>query len=341
MGGAVKIKVYIVSILIVCAVIAGFCLEATAQNKVVVIPLMGSVGNATASDVLKGKTFSSTAGEGFTGTLEIRGGSTIYTNPIGMKFSLIPAGSFVMCSPNGSGDGYGTPPRLPDWPAEGGRQSVERQHVVTLTQAFYMQTTEVTQGQWVQVMGSNPSHFTSCGSDCPVEMVSWTDAQSFIDTLNVSEGRTNCNTTPNTCYFLSTESQWEYAARGGTVSAFYNGAITNTDNDCDVDPKLDAIGWYCGNADNTTHPVAQKEPNNWGLYDMSGNVWEWCNDLYGTYPNGPLVDPTGSGTGSSRVRRGGGLDYGARYARSAYRSFGVPTNRYNSLGFRLALPPGQ
>ena len=123
-----------------------------------------------ASDVVKCKTFSSkAAGKGVDGSLEIRAGGTIYTNSIGMKFSLIPAGSFVMGSP----DGITT---VPVSPAELGRSSDETQHVVTLTKPFYMQTTEVTQGQWQQMMGSNPSHFTACGSDCPVEMVSWDDA---------------------------------------------------------------------------------------------------------------------------------------------------------------------
>ncbi|MBW1865788.1 MAG: formylglycine-generating enzyme family protein, partial [Deltaproteobacteria bacterium] len=237
--------------------------------------------------------------------------------------------------------GTGSTSSRPVWPEEGGRYVDERQHVVTLTKAFYMQTTEVTQGQWMQVMtGPNPSNFSSYGSDCPVEMVSWEDAQNFIDALNAKENRTNCNTTPNTCYTLPTESQWEYAARAGTVSAFYNGDITNTDYDCDADPNLDKIGWYCGNAGSTTHPVAQKQPNSWGLYDMSGNVWEWCNDWYDVYPDDPVVDPPG-GTGSSRVFRGGGWISYARYARSAYRYGSTPGFRRSYLGFRLALPPGQ
>jgi formylglycine-generating enzyme required for sulfatase activity len=197
----------------------------------------------------------------------------------------------------------------------------------------------VTQGQWQQVMGSNPSYFAACGSDCPVETVSWDDAQLFIEALNTSEGRTDCGPIPNTCYTLPTESQWEYAARGGTVTAFYSGDITYTD--CTVDSNLDAIGWYCGNASSTTHPVAQKAPNNWGLYDMSGNVFEWCSDWYGTYPAGPVADPVGAATGSFRVTRGGSWDKNARYARSAYRNINTPGNRDNNLGFRLVLPPGQ
>ena len=124
---------------------------ATAADRVVVVPLGGTVGNATVADVVKGKTFSSkAAGKGATGTLESRDGSTIYTNSVGMKFSLIPAGSFVMGSPDGNGDVN----HRPFWPAEGGRYDDEIQHVVTLTESYYMQTTEVTQGQWEAVMGA-------------------------------------------------------------------------------------------------------------------------------------------------------------------------------------------
>ena len=124
-----------------------------------------------------------------------------------------------------------------------------------------MQTTEVTLGQWVQMMGSNPSSALACVlDDCPVDKVSWDDAQLFIAALNASEGRADCGAVPNTCYTLPTESQWEYAARAGTVTAFYSGDITSTD--CTFDPNLDAIGWYCANEAFFTHPVAQKAPNN-------------------------------------------------------------------------------
>jgi formylglycine-generating enzyme required for sulfatase activity len=328
-------KIFGCKTILMLAGLVCFCLASTAQavDRVVVIPMGGTEGNATASDVVVGKTFSSkAAGKGVDGSLEIRAGGTLYTNSLGMKFSLIPAGSFVMGSP----DGVTT---VPASPAEPARSSDEKQHVVTLTKPFYMQTTEVTQGQWQQMMGSNPSHFTACGSDCPVEMVSWNDAQNFIDNLNASEGRTNCNTTPNTCYSLPTESQWEYAARGGTVSAFYNGGITNTI--CSpLDPKLNDIGWYCGNAGSTTHPVAQKAPNNWGLYDMSGNVYELCEDWYGTYPAGPVSDPPGP-VATNRVVRGSSWDDLARYGRTASRASIPPDLPTSNVGFRLVLPPGQ
>ncbi len=324
---------------VLAAVLLIFSGNLAAADKVVVIPLGGTVGNAVSSDVIKGKTFSSkAAGKRAIGSLEIRDGSTFYTNSIEMRFSLIPAGSFVMGSPDGTGDTT----HRPVWPSETSRDINERQHVVTLTRSFYMQTTEVTQSQWEQVMGSdtNPSHFTACGMDCPVEMVSWDDAQNFLNALNAKEGRSNCNTSDNTCYSLPTESQWEYAARGGTVSAFYNGGITII-NCTSLDANMDKIGWYCGNANNTTHPVAQKEPNTWGLYDMSGNVWEWCEDLLGDYPDGPVEDPTGGTTGSKRIVRGGEYSDSASYSRSACRNDYTQSNRYSYAGFRIILSLGQ
>ena len=138
-----------------------------------------------------------------------------------------------------------------------------------------MQTTEVTQGQWRSVMGSNPSDFANCGNNCPVENVSWDDIQSFITAMNQRGDGT---------YRLPTEAEWEYAARAGSTSAFANGGISVTD--CSYDPNLDAMGWYCGNASSTTHSVGGKQPNAWGLYDMHGNVWEWCQDWYGGLSDG-------------------------------------------------------
>lgn len=305
--------------------------SALAETNVVVVPLGGSVGDALASDVVKGKTFSSTKGKGLTGSLDLKVGK-IFINSIGMQFRLIPAGSYIIGSPDGTGDTA----HRPFWPEELGRYTNETQHVVSITKPFYMQTTEVTQGQWEQIMGSNPSHFESCGSDCPVEMVSWNNAQNFIDALNASEGRTNCNTNPNICYSLPSDAQWEYAARAGTLTAFYNGAITYTD--CTLDPNLDAIGWYCGNSDSTTHPVAKKEPNSWGLYDMSGNVFEWCDGYYGLYPDGPLTDPVFT-TGTERVFRGGSWKFGSGLARSAFRTEGSSSDiGTDYVGFRLSLP---
>ena len=192
-----------------------------------------------------------------------------------------------------------------------------------------MQTTEVTQGQWKAVTGSNPSHFKNCGDHCPVEMVSWNDVQEFIKKLNQREG--------SGTYRLPTEAEWEYAARAGTTTAFANGDITVTY--CSYDSNLDTVGWYCYNSSNTTHPVAQKDPNAWGLYDMHGIVWEWCQDWYGNYSSSSEINPTGPSGGSALVRRGGSWSSSARYCRSAFRGNYFPDDRYTNLGFRLLRNP--
>jgi len=232
-----------------------------------------------------------------------------FTNSIGMTFIQIHAGQFKMGSPLN----------------ELGRSSNEIQHDITLTKAYYMQSTEVTQGQWKSVMGSNPSHFSDCGDDCPVENISWNDTQEFIQELNKKE-KTNM-------YRLPTEAEWEYAARAGSTTPIYNGNITKID--CKLDANLDQIGWYCGNADTKTYPIAQKLPNAWGLYDMYGNVWEWCQDWYADYMTDALTNPTGPETGSFRVARGGFWGSQARFCRSAYRNWMSPDDRLSHYGFRL------
>jgi formylglycine-generating enzyme required for sulfatase activity len=257
-------------------------------------------------------------------------GSQVFTSRYVGRFVLIPAGTFTMGSPA----------------SETGRYDNETQHRVTISRAFYLQTTEVTQGQWQAVMGSNPSHFSSCGSDCPVEKVSWNDVQEFIGKLNRMEGTDK--------YRLPTEAEWEYAARAGSTTALYNGPLTILgDNN---GPELDAIAWYGGNSCVSysggydcsgwknkqysctscgTHPVGRKQPNAWGLYDMLGNVWEWCQDWYGGYPSGSVSDPEGPSSGSGRVLRGGSWRPYARLARAANRSYFAPGYRDCILGFRL------
>ena len=238
-----------------------------------------------------------------------------YTNSLGQTFILLPAGTFIMGSPSD----------------EPGRYGVEGpQHQVTLTQPFYMQQTEVTQAQWEAVMGNNPSYFPGCPT-CPVEMVSWDDVQTYISYMNARGEGT---------YSLPTEAQWEYAARAGSTTAFYNGGITETGEG--YDPNLDAIGWYTYNSGSKTHPVAQKTPNAWGLYDMSGNVDEFCSDWFGNYSSKPMIDPTGPSSGTYRVFRGGNWDWDAQYCRSAHRN-GTKglDDRYNDVGFRLVLSSDQ
>ncbi len=243
-----------------------------------------------------------------------------FKNSLGQEFKLIPAGTFMMGSPSD----------------EKGRSNNEIQHQVTLTQPFYMQTTEVTQGQWKKITGKNPSCFSSCGSDCPVECVSWNDVRVFIWKLNVAEETDK--------YRLPTEAEWEYACRSGSTTAFYNGRITEPNGD---DPNLWKIGWYIGNSgdpgaippDGRPHPVAQKRANAWGLFDMSGNVGEWCHDWYGKYPSSAVTDPKGPSNGVGTVFRGGSWAVDPRWCRSACRQYYIPYLYNEDLGFRLARTP--
>jgi len=239
----------------------------------------------------------------------------VITNKTGMTFILISSGTFLMGSPA----------------SEPGRDSDELQHVVTITRPFYMQTTEVTQGQWRSVMGYNPSRFRHCGDDCPVEKVSWHDVQKFILRLNSEEE----GASP---YRLPTEAEWEYAARAGSASALANGKIAETG--CEPDLNLNRVGWYCGNSNGKTHAVAKKQPNAWGLYDMHGNVWEWCQDWYGDYQAESVVDPKGPVDGLIRTNRGGSWWWFARFCRSANRIRYMPFDRTEDLGFRLVRSTG-
>ncbi|MEW5912374.1 MAG: SUMF1/EgtB/PvdO family nonheme iron enzyme, partial [Thermodesulfobacteriota bacterium] len=228
-----------------------------------------------------------------------------FTNSVGMEFALIPAGSFMMGSPESDEDGY-----------EGERP----QHRVEITKPFYLGVTEVTQGQWKAVMGNNPSYyFKQCGDDCPVEGVSWSDAQEFIRRLNRREGKE--------LYRLPTEGEWEYACRAGSSTRYSFG---------DSESALGDYGWYRSNSGMGTHPVARKKANAWGLYDMHGNVWEWVSDWYGSYSASPTRDPQGPSSGSARVIRGGSWNYFPRLLRSADRLRSDPSNRNLNVGFRVA-----
>lgn len=210
-------------------------------------------------------------------------------------------------------------------PDEPGQWPDEIQHWVTLTRDFYMQTTEVTQGQWEAVMEDNPSHFKDCGDDCPVEMVSWNSVQEFITKLNkMGEGT----------YRLPTEAEWEYACRAETDTPFFFGRCL-PDDQSNYDGTRQLKGCETGKNRGKTLPVASFSPNAWGLYDMHGNVWEWCQDWYGNYPDEPVTDPAGPDTGLRRVNRGGGWDDYSRTCRSAFR-FDDPPFYYDSeMGFRL------
>ena len=189
-------------------------------------------------------------------------------------------------------------------------------HSVTLS-SYYIGKTEVTQALWQAVMGSNPSGFE--GADLPVECVNWNDCQEFIQKLNSLTGRN---------FRLPTEAEWEFACRGGNNSCGYKYSGSN---------DIDDVAWYDGNSGGKTHPVATKAPNELGIYDMSGNVYEWCSDWYGDYTANSQTNPTGPRSGEFRVDRGGcWCDY-ARNGRSSFRPYGVPTRRFNDQGLRLAL----
>ena len=296
-----------------------------------------------------------------------------FTNSLGMQFNTLPAGSFTMGSPED----------------EPGRFAGETEHTVTLTKAFGMQVTEVTNGQWNTVIvnstvaGVNPStshDFNGTELDShPVERVTWFDAVFFANQLSSNEGRSACyafsgqsgtpgsnlfisnTTTIANCtgYRLPTEAEWEYAARAGTTTAFANPISfdsTDTETGDDFNANLHAMGWYTYNRrmqnasdiaanESGTKPVARKQANAWGLYDMHGNVFEWTGDVFAAYSGNDETDPVGPEIGSfsaaSRVTRGGAWFNRASNARSAFR-FPIGANaRANTVGFRLVLPKGQ
>jgi formylglycine-generating enzyme len=241
--------------------------------------------------------------------------------------ALIPAGSFRM------GDITGT-----------GVIDEQPVHEVTITRPFLMARIPVTQAQYEAVMGSNPSYFK--GPDLPVERVGWYDAVEFCNELSRQEGldpcysgsgeNIVCDFTANG-YRLPTEAEWEYACRAGTETDFHTGNMTHSGYP-PLDPDLDRAGWYRVNSGGETHPVGQKEPNAFGLYDMHGNVWEWCWDWYSGnyYASSPAEDPRGPATGTRRVVRGGSWCDGAWLCGSAGRTSLNPDFRYYlSIGFRL------
>ncbi len=223
------------------------------------------------------------------------------TNYVGMKLNLIPPGEFAMGSPK-SESGH-----LPD----------ETQHLVRITKPFYLSSHEVTQEQYEQVMGKNPSYHN--GMDKPVDTVSWQDAVEFCGKLSDEEGVE---------YRLPTEAEWEYACREGTTTAYSFG---------DDVSGLGEYAWHIGNSNSTTHPVGGLKPNAWGLFDMHGNVFEWCQDWYGPYESLQVVsDPTGAASGHYRVLRGGAFVDLPRLVRAADRHTDQPGSRYHLIGFRLA-----
>jgi formylglycine-generating enzyme required for sulfatase activity len=233
-------------------------------------------------------------------------GPEVLENSIGIKLQLLPAGTFTM--------------------GQGGGDTDETPHQVTLTKPFYMGVYEVTNAQWKRVMGSDPSKWKN--DDNPVEQVSWDDAVEFCQKLSALPEEHQAGRV----YRLPTEAEWEYACRAGTDTKYSFG---------DDESTLDEYGWFDGNSGSQTQRVGQKKANAWGLFDMHGNVWELCSDWYGDYPKGAVTDPQGPSRASVRASRGGSWYNPAKYSRSAYRCGDDPSRRYSFLGFRLALsPPG-
>jgi formylglycine-generating enzyme required for sulfatase activity len=248
-----------------------------------------------------------------------------FVNTLDMKFVYVQAGSFIMGSPR----------------SEIGREDDENRHWVHISQGFYISATEVTQGQWKQLMGENPSAYQDLGDNGPVDQVSWYDCQEFIDRLNQKE---NTST-----YRLPTEAEWEYACRAGSTTAFTSGDIAEIS--CNLIEPLDAVAWYCGNSGFRPHVVGTRQPNAWGIYDMHGNVHEWCEDrcdwqniwtrrvrvITNTYRNN-ITDPL-SRTGERRVFRGGSWNQSSQYARSADRGCFLPSLKRTDIGFRIVKMP--
>ncbi len=256
---------------------------------------------------------------------------TFVIKEINLEMVKCPSGSFMMGSPqeeytqlkNMIGNSH------KKWY---GFEYEEKLHLVTISKPFYIGKYEVTQSQYVALMGKNPSKFI-CANN-PVESITYDDAKNFCEKLNLKY----LNVLPQGYKFdLPTEAQWEYACRAGTNTALNNGKnLTTSDGVC---PNLDEVAWYDKNASSTTHIVGQKKPNNWGVYDMHGNVWELCQDFYGEYPNENAKDPKGANTGTDRVNRGGGCNFIAIGCRSALRYHNDPKSYDQFVGFRVALVP--
>ena len=230
---------------------------------------------------------------------------TITVDGVSFKMIAVEGGTFLMGSPESDTGAFGD--EMP-------------QHEVTLSN-YYIGETEVTQELWEAVMGSNLSKFK--GPKLPVEKVSWNDCQEFIGKLNAQTGKT---------FRLPTEAEWEYAARGGKKSKGYTYSGSNA---------IGNVAWYSDNSGKTTHEVGTKQANELGIYDMTGNVWEWCQDWYGEtyYENSSTTAPQGPASGTDRVLRGGSWFISARYSRVAYRGYSEPGIMDITIGLRLVLTP--
>jgi formylglycine-generating enzyme required for sulfatase activity len=242
--------------------------------------------------------------------------AALFTAPTNMAF--VPPGTFRMGSPVNETDRF----------ANEGPQTA-----VTISRGFWMGEYEVAQGEYQALIGSNPSHFTG-DPNRPVEQVTWVEATNYCAALTQQE-RAAERIATNSVYRLPTEAEWEYACRGWTSDRRFSygddPGYTNLTN----------YAWYSDNSGSTTHPVGQKLPNPWGLYDMHGNIYQWCQDWVGAYPGGVALDPQGPATGTMRVYRGGCWVSGGDDCRSAFRYYSIPDGRSLYVGFRVVLAPSQ
>jgi len=304
-------------IAVAIAIVVGWALWFTGeprQRERVVEPPVAKAPEAPQKpkEVPTPEVFVTTSGPGIEAPIQ-----RAFTNSIGMKFVLILEGSFVM------GSRLAIEELLRRFGGEKGWYEWEKpSHSVRIKRSFYLQSAPVTQGQWQRLMGNNPSHFKDCGENCPVEKVSWEDARQFIKKLNEVEKTED--------YRLPSEAEWEYACQGSSDAEFSFG---------DEVERLYEFAWYSKNSGDKTHPVGDKEPNGWGLYDMHGNVWEWVeDDWHDSYEGAPddgraWID---SPRGSARVIRGGGWYNDALVCRSAFRASLWSESRYSLVGFRLS-----
>jgi len=284
--------------------IAAFPRETTMKKR---------AGNGTLVTFVSAALFALLAASSFMFIDQASGGQS-FVNRLGMEFVQVPAGSFIMGSPA----------------SEKRRDLDEKPHKVIISRPFLIQTTEVTVAQWKSVMGRRMMG-ASKGGNLPVTRVSWNDCVRFIDRLNsMGDGK----------YRLPTEAEWEYACRAGSNAAFFWGDEIDSSkalyannmqgaNDCAQ--KVAGMGISAS----SPAPVKSFSPNAWGIYDMHGNLWEWCSDWYGAYPEGEAVDPQGPAIGSRRVRRGGSWFKYGHLCRSANRNFAHPASRYSTVGLRL------
>ena len=295
--------------------------------------LMSSCSNSVQTNETESVTLGRSINESNENTFEGVNCEISLPQEVKLEMIWIKPGTFTMGSPED----------------ELGRDDSEIQHQVTLTKGYWLGKYEVTQAQYKAVMGNNPSAFKS--ADLPVELVSWENAMVFCMRLNAQEkaaGRLPSGYE----YTLPTEAQWEYACRAGTTNSLNSGkSVTSAEKgEKGVCDNLDEVGWYWMNGGMKnwnggndpaicTHPGGQKKPNNWGLYDMHGNVCEWCLDWASEYPSGSVSDPKGPDTGKTRVARGGGWANEPHNCRSAFRFWNTPDFQCIYLGFRVALAP--